>query len=76
MFTVEMEWDESAITILDETCTYEDFQINIFDDVVYLRQWSDEIDRYQVIVITPKMLEEFRTAFKLPTGAYRLEGKQ
>jgi hypothetical protein len=36
---------------------------------------NEEADRFNTIAITPKMLEEFRTAFKLPEGAYRIGDK-
>ena len=75
MFTIEMDWDESVITILDESGEYDDLQVFMYDDIVYIRQWFEEADRFNTIAITPKMLEEFRTSFKLPEGAYRIGDK-
>ena len=38
MFTIEMDWDETAITILDPDGEYEDLQVIAYDDIVYMRQ--------------------------------------
>lgn len=73
MFTIEMDWDETAITILDESGQFEDFQVFMYDDIIYLRQWFDEAQRYNTIALTPEMLEAFRTSFKLPSGTYRIK---
>ena len=32
MFTIEMDWDETAITILDSTGEHEDVQFLVYDD--------------------------------------------
>lgn len=72
MFTIEMEFDETAITILDESGTYEDLQVFIYDDIVYLRQWFEEANRFNTIALTPEMLDQFRFSFDLPEGAYVL----
>lgn len=76
MFTVEMEWDETAITVLDPTAEYEDFQCIMYDDVVYLRQWDHDLDRHHYIVMSPQMMHMFLTSFKLPEGAYILGDKE
>ena len=75
MFTVEMDWDETAITILDDSGQFEDFQIIIYDDIVYMRQWFEEANRYNVIALTPEMLHQFNLSFKLPVGAYMLNNQ-
>lgn len=70
MFTVEMDWDDTTITILDQTGNYEDVQFVVFDDIVYIRQWDEDLDRFDTIVMSPEMFEEFRAALNLPEGAY------
>jgi hypothetical protein len=70
MFTIEMDWDETAITVLDQEGKYEDVQFVVFDDIVYIRQWDEDLDRFDTIVMSPEMFEEFRTALNLPEGAY------
>lgn len=70
MFTIEMEHDETLVTILDENDFYEDVQFSIFDDIVYIRQWNEELDLFETIVMSPDMFDEFRKALDLPEGAY------
>jgi hypothetical protein len=72
MFTVEMDWDETAIIILDQNGGYEDVQFIVFDDIVYIRQWDEDLNRFNVITMSPIMFEEFRSALELPEGAYML----
>lgn len=70
MFTIEMDHDETTVTILDENDGYEDVQFLIFDDIVYIRQWNEELDLFETIVMSPDMFDEFRKALDLPEGAY------
>lgn len=70
MFTVEMDFDEVAVTILDDSDQFEDVQFLIYDDIVYIRQWFEDIGLYNTIAMTPEMFEEFRSAMNKPEGAY------
>ena len=75
MFTIEMDWDETAITILDPEGKKEDLQVYMYDDVVYIRQWMEEIERFLVIEASPLQFHSLINAMKLPEGAYTMEGK-
>jgi hypothetical protein len=75
MFTIEMDWDETAITILDETGQYEDLEIMMYDDICYMRQFLEDTNKYSLIAITPEMMYEFMKSFKLPEGAYLVKHK-
>lgn len=70
MFTVEMDWDDTTITILDQAGNYEDVQFVVFDDIVYIRQWDEDLEKFDTIVMSPEMFDEFRAALNLPEGAY------
>jgi hypothetical protein len=70
MFTIEMDWDETAITILDQTGNYEDVQFLVFDDIVYIRQWDEDLEKFDTIVMSPEMFDSFRSALNLPEGTY------
>jgi hypothetical protein len=70
MFTIEMDWDETAITILDQTRNYEDVQFLVFDDIVYIRQWDEDLEKFDTIVMSPEMFDSFRSALNLPEGTY------
>lgn len=71
MFTVEMVHDETTATILDDYGYNEDVQFVIFDDVVYIRQWNEEIENFDIISMSPEMFDEFCKALNLPEDAYR-----
>lgn len=71
MFTIEMDHDETLITLLDDCDDYEDVQFVIFDDIVYIRQWNNEIEKFNTIAMSPEMFDEFCKALNLPSGAYR-----
>jgi hypothetical protein len=75
MFTIEIDWDETAITILDPEGKKEDLQVYMYDDVVYIRQWMEEIERFLVIEASPHQFYSLMNAMKLPEGAYTMEGK-
>ena len=70
MFTVEMEHDETAVTLLDNENNHEDVIFNIFDDIVYIRQWDDLAECFNVIVLSPEMFDEFISALASPEGSY------
>lgn len=75
MFTVEMDWDETAIVILDDAGHYEDLQMMMYEDIVYLRQWDEDLRRHNYIVVSPEMMLAFQKAWHLPEGAYRFARK-
>ena len=76
MFTIEMDWDETAITILDESGQYEDIEIMMFDDVCYIRQFLEDTNKYSLIAFTPEMMYAFMKSFGLPAGAYKINPKK
>lgn len=65
-----MDWDETAITILDDTGKHEDVQFIVYDDITYIRQWSEEWNKFHLIAMTTQMFDELATAMNLPEGAY------
>ena len=73
MFTVEMDFDEIEITVLDDTGTYEDIKVFSYDDIVYIRQYNEETDRHTLISISPEMYVELMQAWKSPAGAFITE---
>ncbi len=65
-----MDWDETALTILDSTGNHEDVQFLIYDDIVYIRQWSQDGSDYSLIEMSPEQFNEMTAAMHLPEGAY------
>lgn len=75
MFTIEMELDEVAITVLDDSGQYEDMQVFMYDDIVYIKQWDEETTRHRTIAVTPQMFKELTLAMNKPEGAYTFRAK-
>lgn len=73
MFTIEMDWDETAITLLDPEGKEEDLQVIMYDDIIYMRQWDEDIHRFRLLTATPAQFMQLMHAFKLPEGAYVLD---
>ncbi len=69
MFTIEMDYDEITITLLDDTGSYADVIINSFDDIVYIRQFEEE-EEPQAVALSPQMWEELIAAIHSPEGAF------
>ena len=70
MFTNEFEFDETIITVLDDRGLYEDVQVYFDENEVYIRQWNERKQIYDLVVMSPKMFFEIMEAMKLPEGAY------
>jgi len=71
MFSTEFNFDDITITLLDETGEYEDVQVYLEDDVVYIRQFPEDDDRpADLIVMKPKMFIDLIEAMGLPEGFY------
>jgi len=73
MYTVEMEFDETIVTVVDDTGQLEDIKCHLTDDVVYFRQYNEVTGRDELIQITPRMWRELVLAFESPEGAFRIE---
>jgi hypothetical protein len=72
MFTIEMEDDESLITILDTTGELEDVSVLLYDDYCHIRQWDEKNQMFDVITLKAEMYLQLMEAWKLPVGAYSL----
>lgn len=70
MFTNEFEFDETIITVLDDRGLYEDVQVYFDENEVYIRQWNERKQIYDLVVMSSKMFFEIMEAMKLPEGAY------
>ena len=76
MFTNEFEFDETVTTIMDESAEYEDVHVMITDDQVFIRQWDDDREKYEIICMSPKMYYELQEAMKHPAGLFIVELSQ
>lgn len=73
MFTIEFDMDETAITMLDPEGKHQDIEIFMYDDIIYIRQYDEDIDRFKIMTASPTQFMQLMHAFKLPEGAYILD---
>lgn len=74
MFTVEFEEDSSVITVLDEAGKHEDIEVIISeDDVVFMRQWDDDLGKYEMLVMSYRQLLDITAALQTTEGLYKIE---
>ena len=73
IFTNEFEFDETVTTLMDDDAEYEDVQVMITDEQVFIRQWDDDREKYEIICMSPKMFYELQEAMKRPAGLFRVE---
>jgi len=69
-FTIEHVFKESVITVLDDTGQLEDVEVILDEDGLFIRQWNNELDRYEVIEFNNQQFKELVTALGLPEGTY------
>ena len=70
MFTVEMDFDEMEITVLDDSGRFEDVKVFSYDEIVYIRQFNEKKNAWDLIQMTPQMYAELMTAWQSPQGSY------
>jgi hypothetical protein len=78
MFTVEFERDASVITVLDETGQYDDVEVIIGEDSeVFIRQFDDENNSYDIIIMTYAQLIDILASLNSTEGMHRvlMEGR-
>jgi hypothetical protein len=75
MFSVEFDHDEFLITVLDDSGNFEDVSVYIYDDIVYIRQWCEDNQNFDLIQMTPEMFDQIMTAMKTPEGVYKVKYK-
>ena len=74
MFSVEFESNASVVTSLDENDNFEDVEMVIADEgVVYLRQYEEGLDEYQLIVISYQQFVDLYASMKSSEGFYKVE---
>ena len=73
MFTVEHEYDSTVVTILDETDTHSDVQVILDDQVVYLRQWDEDLNKYEMVVMQYQQLLDLIACMHTTEGLHKVE---
>jgi hypothetical protein len=75
MITNEMEFDETIITVMDDDGLYEDIQVFLDDNEVYIRQYNEITDQHDLVVMSCEMYLQMLSAMKLPEGMFKFEFK-
>jgi len=70
MITVEIDAEETCITILDNTAELEDVSAILYDNYCHIRQWNEKDKKFDVVTLTPEMYIKLMKSFTLPHGAY------
>ena len=70
MFSVEHEFDNTTITVLDDSGEQEDVAVILFDDLVYIRQYVEDTELASVVTLTPKMFAELIEAYNCGEGSF------
>ena len=73
MFTVEMDFDDIEITVMDDTDEHEDVKVHIFDDIVYIRQFDNDAAIPETIAMSPDMWDQLILAINSPEGAFQVK---
>lgn len=72
MFTIETDFDETFITIMDGTGELDDVNVIMYDDYVHMRQWNEKRQFYDVVTMKPAMYLKLMKSWQLPDGTYQL----
>jgi hypothetical protein len=75
VFQNEIEFEETITTLIDDYAVHEDVQLIIDDNEVFIRQWSEQFQRYDLIVMSHKMFLELQQALQHTEGLFRTELK-
>ena len=70
MFSIEHEFENTTVTILDDGGEQEDVAVILFDDLVYIRQYVEDTDLASIVTMTPRMFEELVAAWNESEGSY------
>jgi len=70
MFSIEFEYDHTFTTLLDNEGRREDVQLIITDTDVFIRQFNEKANKYEVINFSPMMFKELMTSMDYPEGLY------
>lgn len=70
MFTVEIEYDHSKVTTLDERDEYDEVEAYFMEDgTVFFHQQHEDCDP-ETIMLSYQQLLDIVAALNLPSGAY------
>ena len=71
MFTNEFDHDLTTITIMDETGESNDLIVDAFDDIVYIRQYDNDLEMDTILMISTAMFDDLINAIHSPEGMHK-----
>ena len=72
MFTVEFESDASVVKSLDDSGEFSDVEMIIADDdVVFIRQWDEDLQKYEMLVMCYQQLLDLFVSIHQTEGAFK-----
>lgn len=76
MYTVEYEWDNVEIVILDDDGYEDDLHIDVEESGVYISQWNTILNEESSIRISHKQWMELIAAIDSPEGAFVIRNRK
>ena len=77
MFTVEFESDASVVISMDEKDKFDDVEMILADDgTVFLRQFEDGMDEYQLICMSYQQLLDIVSSLDRTEGMFQIAIKK
>lgn len=70
MITIEMDFKDTSMVIMDPDGELEDIQVYLDEEVVFIRQWDEDVGAHDIIQFSHKTFEMFLAALNLPEGIY------
>lgn len=74
MFTIEHELSSTIITTLDDAGAQEDVQVILDEESVCIRQFDDDQNTHDLVMMSLQQFYEILAAMGLPEGSY-VQGK-
>jgi hypothetical protein len=73
MFTIEHSEDFSVVTSLDDRGRLGDVRLTLYDNVVYLSQWDEKLQKDNLIEMSAMQWLEMMKSMNQAEGAYFLD---
>ena len=73
MFTIEHSEDFSVVTSLDDRGSLGDVRLTLYDNVVYLSQWDEKLQKDNLIEMSAMQWLEIVKSMDQAEGAYFLD---
>mgnify|MGYP003653759451 FL=1 len=73
MFTIEHSEDFSVVTSLDDRGSLGDVRLTLYDNVVYISQWDEKLQKDNLIEMSAMQWLEMVKSMDQTEGAYYLD---